>query len=45
MTDLTALTIASARDGLKQKSFSATELAEAHISAVEKARLAFHWKR
>jgi aspartyl-tRNA(Asn)/glutamyl-tRNA(Gln) amidotransferase subunit A len=38
MTDLTALTIAQARDGLKQKSFSATELTEAHIAAVEKAR-------
>jgi aspartyl-tRNA(Asn)/glutamyl-tRNA(Gln) amidotransferase subunit A len=38
MTDLTALTIAQARDGLKQKSFSATELTEAHIDAVEKAR-------
>jgi aspartyl-tRNA(Asn)/glutamyl-tRNA(Gln) amidotransferase subunit A len=38
MSDLTSLTIAAARDGLKQKSFSATELAEAHIAAVEKAR-------
>jgi aspartyl-tRNA(Asn)/glutamyl-tRNA(Gln) amidotransferase subunit A len=38
MTDLTGLTIAAARDGLKQKSFSATELADAHIAAVEKAR-------
>jgi aspartyl-tRNA(Asn)/glutamyl-tRNA(Gln) amidotransferase subunit A len=38
MSDLTTLTIAAARDGLKQKSFSATELAEAHIAAVEKAR-------
>jgi aspartyl-tRNA(Asn)/glutamyl-tRNA(Gln) amidotransferase subunit A len=39
MTDLTALTIAQARDGLTRKSFSATELAEAHIAAVEKARV------
>ncbi len=38
MSDLTSLTIAAARDGLKQKSFSASELAEAHIAAVEKAR-------
>jgi aspartyl-tRNA(Asn)/glutamyl-tRNA(Gln) amidotransferase subunit A len=38
MSDLTTLTIAAARDGLKQKSFSATELTEAHIAAVEKAR-------
>jgi aspartyl-tRNA(Asn)/glutamyl-tRNA(Gln) amidotransferase subunit A len=38
MTDLTGLTIAAARDGLKTKSFSASELAEAHIAAVEKAR-------
>jgi aspartyl-tRNA(Asn)/glutamyl-tRNA(Gln) amidotransferase subunit A len=39
MSDLTALTIAQARDGLKRKSFSASELAEAHIAAVEKARM------
>jgi aspartyl-tRNA(Asn)/glutamyl-tRNA(Gln) amidotransferase subunit A len=38
MSDLTGLTMAAARDGLKQKSFSATELAQAHIAAVEKAR-------
>ena len=38
MTDLTALTIAEARDGLKKKSFSASELTEAHIKAMEKAR-------
>jgi aspartyl-tRNA(Asn)/glutamyl-tRNA(Gln) amidotransferase subunit A len=38
MSDLLSLTIASARDGLKKKSFSATELTEAHIAAVEKAR-------
>ena len=40
MTDLTTLTIAQARDGLKRKSFSATELADAHIAAVERARVA-----
>ncbi len=38
MTDLTRLTLTEARDGLKAKSFSATELTRAHIAAVEKAR-------
>ena len=38
MTALTALTIAGARDGLKQKKFSAVELADAHLAAMEKAR-------
>ena len=38
MTDLTELTIADARDGLKRKSFSAAELAEAYVSALEAAR-------
>ncbi len=38
MTDLTSLTLAQARDALRGKEFSATELAEAHISAMEKAR-------
>ena len=38
MSKLTDLTIAEARDGLKKKSFSATELTDAHIKAVEKAR-------
>ena len=38
MTELTALTIAGARDGLKQKKFSAAELAEAHLVAMERAR-------
>ena len=37
-TELTDLTVAQMRDGLKAKSFSAVELAEAHISAVEAAR-------
>src|SRR4029079_9611569 len=36
--DLTALTLTQARDGLKKKSFSASELAAAHSAAVEKAR-------
>lgn len=39
MTDLTHLTIAAARDGLARKDFSATELTNAHIAAVEKARV------
>jgi aspartyl-tRNA(Asn)/glutamyl-tRNA(Gln) amidotransferase subunit A len=38
VTDLTRLTLTEARDGLKAKSFSATELTRAHIAAVEKAR-------
>ncbi len=38
MSELTALNLAQARDGLKTKSFSAVELAQAHLAAVEKAR-------
>ncbi len=38
MTDLTALTLAQARDGLRNKEFSATELAEAHLDAMASAR-------
>jgi aspartyl-tRNA(Asn)/glutamyl-tRNA(Gln) amidotransferase subunit A len=38
MSELTALTIANARDGLKQKKFSAAEFADAHLAAIEKAR-------
>jgi Asp-tRNA(Asn)/Glu-tRNA(Gln) amidotransferase A subunit family amidase len=38
VSELTALTLAEARDGLKKKTFSATELTGAHIGAVEKAR-------
>jgi aspartyl-tRNA(Asn)/glutamyl-tRNA(Gln) amidotransferase subunit A len=38
VTDLTSLSLAEARDGLKKKSFSAGELVTAHISAIEKAR-------
>src|SRR5689334_13152474 len=38
MSELTKLTIANARDGLKQKKFSAAELADAHLAAMEKAR-------
>ncbi|GJE25315.1 Asp-tRNA(Asn)/Glu-tRNA(Gln) amidotransferase subunit GatA [Methylobacterium organophilum] len=38
MTALNELTLAEARDGLKAKTFSARELTQAHIAAVEKAR-------
>jgi aspartyl-tRNA(Asn)/glutamyl-tRNA(Gln) amidotransferase subunit A len=38
VSELTALTLAEARDGLKKKSFSAQELAGAHLSAIDKAR-------
>jgi aspartyl-tRNA(Asn)/glutamyl-tRNA(Gln) amidotransferase subunit A len=38
VSELTALTLAEARDGLKKKSFSAAELAQAHRAAIEKAR-------
>jgi aspartyl-tRNA(Asn)/glutamyl-tRNA(Gln) amidotransferase subunit A len=36
--DLTSLALADARDGLIQKSFSAAELAQAHLTAIERAR-------
>ena len=35
LTDLTALTLAQARDGLKKKTFTATELTKAHLNAIE----------
>ncbi len=38
MTDLTSLTLTEARDGLKARAFSATELTNAHIAAIEQAR-------
>lgn len=38
MTDLTSLTLADAREGLAQKSFTALELTDAHLAAMEKAR-------
>ncbi len=38
MTDLTALTIAEARDALAAKEFSAVELTDAYLAAMEKAR-------
>ena len=39
MTDLTALTLAEARDGLAAKSFTALELTDAHLKAMEEARV------
>jgi aspartyl-tRNA(Asn)/glutamyl-tRNA(Gln) amidotransferase subunit A len=38
MTDLTSLTLAQARDGLRQRKFSAAELADAQLAAMEAAR-------
>jgi aspartyl-tRNA(Asn)/glutamyl-tRNA(Gln) amidotransferase subunit A len=38
MTDLTALTLTQARDGLRAKQFSAAELTDAHLAATERAR-------
>ncbi|KUO69121.1 MAG: glutamyl-tRNA amidotransferase [Alphaproteobacteria bacterium BRH_c36] len=35
MTDLTKLTLAEARDGLKSKDFTSVELTQAHIEAIE----------
>lgn len=37
MTDLTTLTMAEARDGLKKKSFSSVELTDAFLAAIEAA--------
>src|SRR6266851_310791 len=38
MTDLTSLTLAEARTGLANKSFTSLELTDAHLEAVEAAR-------
>src|SRR2546423_1902606 len=38
MTELTSLTLAQARDRLRKRKFSAAELAEAHLAAIEQAR-------
>jgi aspartyl-tRNA(Asn)/glutamyl-tRNA(Gln) amidotransferase subunit A len=35
VTDLTTLTLAEARDGLRRKSFTATELTKAHLAAID----------
>src|SRR3954447_17828709 len=39
MTDLISMTIAEARDGLANKSFTSLELTDAHLSAIEAARV------
>ncbi|WP_375456269.1 Asp-tRNA(Asn)/Glu-tRNA(Gln) amidotransferase subunit GatA, partial [uncultured Methylobacterium sp.] len=39
MTDLNELSLAEARDGLRARTFSAREIAQAHIAALEKARV------
>ena len=39
MTDLTKLSLAEMRDGLRAKDFTSVELTEAHITAMEGARL------
>ena len=38
MTDLTDLTLAESRAALARKEFTAVELADAHLSAIERAR-------
>src|SRR3982074_222858 len=38
MTDLTSMTIAEARSGLADKSFTSLELTDAHLAAIEAAR-------
>jgi aspartyl-tRNA(Asn)/glutamyl-tRNA(Gln) amidotransferase subunit A len=38
MIDLTSLSLVQARDALRKKEFSAAELAEAHLAAMERAR-------
>ena len=38
MSNLTSLTLAEARDGLRAKKFSAVEIADAHLGAIEKAK-------
>ena len=38
MTDLTSMTIAEARNGLANKSFTSLELTDAHLAAIEAAR-------
>jgi len=38
VSNLTSLTLAEARDGLRAKKFSAVEIADAHLGAIEKAK-------
>ena len=42
MTDLTKLTLAEARDGLAKKDFSALEITDAHLKAIEAANAAIN---
>ena len=42
MTELTKLTLSEARDGLAKKKFSATELTDAFITAIDKANTALN---
>jgi aspartyl-tRNA(Asn)/glutamyl-tRNA(Gln) amidotransferase subunit A len=42
VTDLTKLTLAEARDGLAKKQFTALELTDAHLGAIEKANAAIN---
>ena len=42
MTDLTKLTLAEARDGLKKKTFTATELTRGYLSAIEAGNAALN---
>ena len=42
MTELTKLTLAQARDGLRKKDFSATELTQAFLQAIEGANPALN---
>src|SRR5262245_27848375 len=39
MSELTSLTLAQACEQLRRKEFSATELVEAHLAAMERARI------
>src|SRR4029077_16946369 len=38
VAELTSLTLAEARDGLRAKKFSAREIADGHLAAIEKAK-------
>src|SRR5688572_10274694 len=38
VANLTSLTLAEARDGLRAKKFSAREITQAHVAAIERAR-------
>jgi len=42
VNELTELTLAAARDGLKKRTFSATELTRAHLSAIEQSNAALN---